>query len=296
MTTWLRAMIQEGVPPQGHRDTTVTFLTYLLSSPLYFQTNSGKFSSLTNENGSRKGFFTTDWGVVRDAGVQDSELRLQALERLVKHYRPTLEEYLFRQFRLDRERVQDTLQAFFLEKVIEKDLLTKADQTRGKFRTFLLQAINGHVLDQIKAENAKKRRPEGGWVSIEELTLNGTDFPAEETREVFDDAFTKQLIAEAIQRTHQYCLDAECLEIWEIFHARILGPLFDEKSPTPYPELVAELKLRDVAAAQNRLGSAKRIFRRQLEALVQDFTSDQIELANEMEYFGKFLKHEGKDT
>lgn len=263
-------------------------------SPLYFSAHSGRFSPLTNERGPRRGFFTTDWGVVKDSSDQDSELRLQALERLVNHYRPTLEEYLFRQFKLDREQIQDTLQSFFLEKVIRKDLLAKADQARGKFRTFLLQAINGHVLDQRKGEHAKKRRPEGGWISMDELAVNGVDLPAEDSRDSFDDAFTKQVIAEAIQRTHIHCLEAECQDIWEILHARILAPVFDGMPPTPYLELVEDLNLRDVTAAQNRLASAKRIFRRQLESLVRDFTSDQIELAEELQYFSRFLAKDCK--
>jgi RNA polymerase sigma-70 factor (ECF subfamily) len=244
---------------------------------------------------AQAGFFTTEWAVVKNAAHRDETLRLKALGRLVRHYQPALGEYLRRRFRLAPERCQDLLQTFFLEKLLKKGLLARADRERGRFRTFLLQSINSHVLDEFRKGRTKKRKPDGGWQSLESLIENGTEIEEEITHEEFESAFVKQVIAESIQGTHTHCMEHQIREAWEILHARILGPLLEGTEQVPYTQLVEELGLENTTEAQNRLATAKRIFQRQFRSVLKETTANDQDLIEEINVLKKFLKDSGKN-
>lgn len=262
---------------------------------LYNSPDSGKFFLLNPTVEAQAGFFTTEWAVVKNAAHRDETLRLKALGRLVRHYQPALGEYLQGRFRLAPERCQDLLQTFFLEKLLKKGILTKADQERGRFRTFLLQAINSHVLDEFRKGKTKKRKPDGGWQSLESLIENGEQIEEETTHQEFEDAFVKQVIAESIQGTHSHCLENQISDVWEILHARILGPLLEGATRVPYTQLVEELGLESTREAQNRLATAKRIFRRQFQAILKETTANGQDLAEEINVLKRFLKDSSKN-
>ncbi len=233
--------------------------------------------------------------MVKNAAHHEDSLRLQALGKLVRHYQPALQEYLHRRFRFPLDQCEDILQSFFVEKLIKRNLLARADRDRGRFRSFLLAAINHHVLDQLKRESARKRRPMGGFQSFEDLLANGDEFRTEDGHEVFDETFAKQVIAEAIQRTHAHCVKRDILDVWQVFHARILSPLLEGKAPVPYEQLVEELNLAGVAMAQNRLATAKRVFQREFRQVLKDITANDRELADEIGYLQGFLQKSGKE-
>ncbi len=205
-------------------------------------------------------------------------------------------EYIHRRFQLSEEACQDLLQGFFLEKLLKRELLAKADQERGRFRSFLLQAINHHILDEFKKSRTQKRMPEGGWQSLNNLVENGGDIADEVNHNAFDDAFVKQVIAEAIQGTHAYCMDKHLEDVWEILHARILGPLLEEADPVPYERLAEELGLTNTSEAQNRLATAKRIFQRQFKKILKETTATDDDLAAEIKLLTQFLKKSSKNS
>jgi len=244
---------------------------------------------------AQAGFYTTEWAVVKNAAHRDETLRLKALGRLVRHYQPALGEYLRRRFRITPDCCQDLLQTFFLDKLLKKGLLARADQERGRFRSFLLKAINRHVLDEFRKGKTKRRKPDGGWQSLEALIENGSEIEEELTHEVFEDAFVKQIIAESIQGTHTHCMEHQIREVWEILHARILGPLLEGTPQVSYLQLVEELGLENTTEAQNRLTTAKRIFQRQFRSVLKETTANEQDLTEEIDVLKKFLKNSGKN-
>jgi len=235
-------------------------------------------------------FRTTEWATVRDAAHVEEAMRVQALGNLVRHYQPALEEYLVQQFNFTPEEARDLFQGFLLEKIMRRNLLAQANQGKGKFRTFLIKAVNSHTLDFLKHTKALKRRPKGGFRSLEKMIEDGEQFGISEAQTAFDEAFARQITAEAIQRTHAYCMKNDLRDVWEILHARVLGPLLEGVAAQPYESLVRELGLHDKLEAQNKLNSAKRVFRRQFKELISEFTSDKQDLHQEINYFKKFLK------
>ncbi|MBM3846044.1 MAG: sigma-70 family RNA polymerase sigma factor [Verrucomicrobia bacterium] len=85
-----------------------------------------------------------------------------ALERLCKRYWYPLYAHVRRRG-FDPDLAQDLTQEFF-HRILKENYLGSADRTKGKFRSFLLAALDHFLLDERKRANAQKRG--GGQVII----------------------------------------------------------------------------------------------------------------------------------
>ena len=56
------------------------------------------------------------------------------------------------------------------------------------------------------------------------------------------------------------------MDIWGVFEARVLGPLFQNAEPVPYEQIVARFGFKSPAQASNVLVSARRMFERVLRS------------------------------
>lgn len=100
-------------------------------------------------------FATTHWTMVVEAGQSDSPDARQALEALCVSYWYPL--YAFaRGLGRQPEDAQDLVQGFFAQ-LIEKNSLRTADQTRGRFRTFLLTSFKRFTNNDWVKSKALKR-------------------------------------------------------------------------------------------------------------------------------------------
>ena len=113
-------------------------------------------------------FVTTHWSMVRAAaGNQGSALQgsRQALETLCKQYWYPLYAHIRRRCR-DAERAYDLTQEFFT-RLLDKEYLKAADDRQGRFRTFLLTAVNNFLANEHDKEMAQKRGGGQKIVSID---------------------------------------------------------------------------------------------------------------------------------
>ena len=84
-------------------------------------------------------FTTTHWTVVLAAGQQDHSERATALESLCRSYWYPLFAYV-RSGGYEPADAQDLTQDFFA-RLLSKDYLRAVDRSKGKFRSFLLAAL-----------------------------------------------------------------------------------------------------------------------------------------------------------
>ena len=120
-------------------------------------------------------FPTTRWSLVRAAGAGPDAARREALESLLASYwRPV---YAFvRRKGLAPEAAEDAVQALFLH-LLEHDALRRADPARGRFRSWLLTAVQHDLIKLHERETALKRG--GGTTVIALETLDAErDLPA----------------------------------------------------------------------------------------------------------------------
>lgn len=115
----------------------------------------GHSDSGLNRTAEGRRFATTDWSVVVKAGQGGTEEARAALAHLCRDYWYPLYAFLRRRGHQSAE-AQDLTQGF-LAHVIEKGTLQAADQSRGRFRSFLLSSLNHFLAHQWRHTRAQKR-------------------------------------------------------------------------------------------------------------------------------------------
>lgn len=104
----------------------------------------------------REDFTATHWTQVARAADQDgSRAARQALEALCTRYWPPIYGFLRRK-NYSPEEAADLVQGFFAQ-LLEENAFARADRARGRFRNFLLGALQRHLADVQRRNSAQKR-------------------------------------------------------------------------------------------------------------------------------------------
>jgi DNA-directed RNA polymerase specialized sigma24 family protein len=118
----------------------------------------------------RQVFATTHWSVVLAAGHASSPEAESALERLCRSYWYPLYAHVRRRG-YSPEDAQDLTQEFFA-RLLAKQWLNMADARRGRFRTFLLAALDHYLAHEWERARCKKR---GGGMTVFSLDVEGAE-------------------------------------------------------------------------------------------------------------------------
>jgi len=104
---------------------------------------------------SRARFDTTRWSLVAAAGSVQSQVANEALNELCRAYwRPIYAE--IRRRGHGPADAQDHTQEFFA-RLLRRDAFGKADREKGRFRTYLLGALDYFLVDVLRGRQAQKR-------------------------------------------------------------------------------------------------------------------------------------------
>lgn len=109
-------------------------------------------------------FADTRWSIVIRAGL-DTEDGRAALASLCEAYVGPLNEFL-RRCGYGADRAAEFTQSFFL-KLIDHNFVRSADQSKGRFRTFLLTALRRSVSNDLREQSRVKRGGHLQFVSLE---------------------------------------------------------------------------------------------------------------------------------
>jgi RNA polymerase sigma-70 factor (ECF subfamily) len=116
-------------------------------------------------------FATTHWSLVIAAGNRQSADSAGALVSLCESYWYPLYAFIRRQG-YSADDAQDLTQGFFA-RLLEKNYLGDADQSRGKFRSFLLAAAKHFLANERDRAAARKRGGGRTLVSLDFATAEG---------------------------------------------------------------------------------------------------------------------------
>ena len=141
-----------------------------------------------SERNSGAGWFsTTHWSVVLAASHDSAPGSQEALERLCRTYWYPLYAYVRRQG-YNPEDAQDLTQEFF-HRLLASDWIGRADQGKGRFRTFLLCGLKNFLANEWQKAGRLKRGAGKVFVPLDGLEAEERYRiePAElyERREVF---------------------------------------------------------------------------------------------------------------
>ena len=196
-------------------------------------------------------------------------------------YLPALRAHLVYKRRVSPDQADDLVQEFVASKILESDLVARADRELGKFRTFLLTAIDRFLLNQIRDERAKKRAPsQRRLVGLDDWTdcLGVEDRPSE----VFDVAWARSVLSEALERMRRECEATGRADVWGGFECRVVAPLLEGSDPVDYRQLVERFGFRTPTQAANALTTGKRSYARALRSVVGEYARDEGEIDSEI--------------
>jgi len=152
--------------------------------------------------GNQAVFATTHWSVVLTAGRRDTPRAQHALARLCQTYWYPLYAYVRRRGYSAHD-AQDLTQAFFA-RLLQHQSLTRADPDRGRFRSFLLAAMNHFLASEWKRGMAQKRGGGSATLSLdlaaaeERFDLEPADLSAPD--KLFEKQWALTLLAEVLNR------------------------------------------------------------------------------------------------
>lgn len=244
-------------------------------------------------------FQTTHWSMVQRAGYADAAARREALTALLRQYLPALRAHLVRRKRVREDRAADLLQGFIASKVLEDGILSQADRTRGKFRTFLLTALDRYGIDQSRRDSAQKRNPgaAGGGTAVDAerspARSSGPVLSAEEAADAgagalqpapdaFELEWARQLLKQTLSRMEQECVATGKSNLWRLFEDRVLGAIVGDAEPTPYEKLAVDLGFGTAERAANMLITAKRMYERFLRQTIGEYALTEEEIDEEI--------------
>jgi len=226
-------------------------------------------------------FGATHWSLVRRAGQASVATRRLCLEILLPRYLPALRAHLTLDKRIPAERADDLLQGFIADKVVEQNLVALADPARGKFRSFLLAALNCYVIDQYRHDHTARRAARPHAMSDKVAAEEPESHDAQPCQQ-FEVIWARELIAQALRLMREECQQTGREDIWEVFECRVVRPAFEGAEPMAYETLIEKFALGSPLQAYNLLTTGKRIFVRLLRSAAGEYATDDASVDEEI--------------
>ena len=222
-------------------------------------------------------FLTTHWSVVQAAGGDSTRSRM-ALEQLCQTYWYPL--YAFaRRTGLNAHDAEDSVQSFFL-KCLEKDTLNAADQSKGRFRSFLLIAFKRFLSNEREKLSARKRGGDRVVVELDSLTAEqryATE-PVEmdSAEKLYERRWALTLLEQVLKRLENEQANAGHAESFSAMKEFLTGA----GRGTPYSELAVKLGTTEssIKVSVHRL---RKRYRELLEAEIANTVSTPEEVEEE---------------
>ena len=187
------------------------------------------------------------------AGQGDSPQAAEALERLCRSYWYPLYAYVRRKG-YHADEAQDLTQEFFL-RLLQKEVFSRADRAKGKFRSFLLGALEHFLAKEWRRAHRQKR---GGGRRILSLDDDQAEhrYVAEPFHELTPERIYNQTWALTLLDKAMSALEAECGDTGKApLFAALKTRLAGESAETAYAELAERLGMGEgaVRMAAHRL-------------------------------------------
>lgn len=225
----------------------------------------------TESSSSIRTFPTTRWSRVMRAGHGMPQIKREALNDLLKQYLPAIRSYLAHKRRIKPDQTDDLIQGFVASRVIERDLISRVQQERGKFRTFLLTALDRYITSEFRYRSAVRRSP-GTVVQLDE-TPEPSDHRGGPVQH-FEVEWARRVVFQTLRGMLRECRASGRNDLWAIFKYRLLGPIYGRSTPG-YEEIVRRFGFRSPAQASNLLTTSKRKFTQVLRRVVSQYTDQE---------------------
>jgi RNA polymerase sigma factor (sigma-70 family) len=187
------------------------------------------------------GFATTRWSVVLHAGRANSSASPahDALARLCRTYWFPLYAHVRRRG-CSAHDAEDLTQEFFA-RLIARQSIAQADPARGRFRAFILTALNHFLADEWDRTRAAKRGGTHQLLSLDmaeaEARFSHVVDSAASPDQVFDREWALAVLGTVLVQLEAEYVAADKAEVFAVLKPTLTGP----RDSQPYAELASRL-------------------------------------------------------
>jgi len=226
-------------------------------------------------------FATTQWSLVVDARDHDFDKAAAALHWLCSAYWYPIYAFIRRRG-ADFHEAEDLTQAFFAF-LLEGQLLKKADQNKGRFRSFLLSALTNFSKNEWDKLQTLKRGGQRQIISLEEAAAEGrygNELAGGLAPErLFDRSWATMLVENVLALLREEYASANNAGLL----ARLEPLLTQEAAPGSYAPLAAEFAMTE-GAVKVALHRLRRRFGELLRREVGRTVADKEAIEEEIRY------------
>lgn len=226
-------------------------------------------------------FLTTHWSVVLAAGTCDTTGARAALEKLCQTYWYPLYAYVRRRGHSAHD-AQDLTQAFFAC-LLERQSLANATPDRGRFRSFILGAMNYFLAREWAKMQTQKR---GGGRPILSLDMVGAEerFGLEiagpgAPDQAFDKEWGTALLETVLSRLEEEYQSEGKTQLFSALKQTLAG----SRESQPYAMLAAQLEMNP-GAVKTAVHRLRKRYRQLLEAEIANTVTSPEEVKEELRY------------
>ncbi len=226
-------------------------------------------------------FGPTRWSVVLSAGGTDTTSAHVALTKLCQTYWYPLYAYVRRRG-FSPPDAEDMTQEFFA-RFLEHDWVANADREKGRFRSFLLSAMNHFLANEWDKARAKKR---GGGATLLPLEFNTAETrysrePADNVtpEQQFERHWALALLATVTDRLrNEYEQDGKA-QLFAALHPCLVG----DRTSQPYEELARKLGLTE-GAVKSAVHRLRQRYRQLLHEEISQTVAEPAEVEEELRH------------
>jgi len=248
-----------------------------------------RYHEHTDIGGAGEVFLTTHWSLIED--IKSKEDKDKALMNLLlKRYWKPVYCYL-RHKGYDNEQAKDLTQGFFQEVVLNRNLVQRAEQCKGRFRSFLLYALNQYLINVKTADAARKRIPAEKLVQID--TIDPSEVPqaisnlsAEDT---YNYAWLSALLDQILSEVEARCREDGMETHWNIFHDRVVQSILENVEPPSLADICEKYGIEDEKKASNMNITVKRRFQSALKQYIRNTVTSDTQINEELEEIMRFF-------
>jgi RNA polymerase sigma-70 factor (ECF subfamily) len=243
----------------------------------------------TSMGGIGKAFLTTHWSLIEKAQANEEGNRALIGLLLKKYWKPV---YCYlRRKGYDNEQAKDLTQGFFNEIVLGRGLIEKADQSKGRFRSFLLLALNRYLINIKEQETVQKRIPREMLVPLDQVDL--PDLPPSliqsAPEETFNYAWVSALLEQVLDEVQKKCSARNLTVHWQVFRDRIVLPILNRTEPLSMEEICNKYGIEKTIKASNMITTVKRLFQTVLKQHIRNSVMSDVDTADELEQIRRFF-------
>jgi RNA polymerase sigma-70 factor (ECF subfamily) len=181
--------------------------------------------------------------------------------------------------------------------MVGRELIQQADKTKGRFRTFLLFALNHYVTAVRHKEEAQKRIPKDKLVCLDavdqmELAETAADLSPEDS---FNQAWVSNLLERVLDHVKADCYKDGKSVHWHIFWDRVVAPIMNETAPPSLEDLCHKFGIAETGKASNMIVTVKRRFQSALKQSLRNSVTSEEEMEEELAEIAGFLPRLAQD-